>query len=131
LGKFYKEGRRRFKGVFVRFGEKTGYKGKRATTVLLKEVVCFDSENCVADHLWFTMGKQFERLELKKEDVVAFDARVTIYEKGFRGNGFKENGKKQSLGCIDYRLSYPTAFVKIAKSEKSSDYKTRGHELQR
>ncbi len=84
LGKFHEGGRRRFKGVFVRFGQKTGYKGKSETTVLLREVVDFESENCVADHLWFTLGKQFARLELKNGDSVAFNARVTRYRKGFR-----------------------------------------------
>jgi hypothetical protein len=116
LGKFHEAGRKRFKGVFSRFGEKTGYKGKRETTVLLKEVVDFDSERCVADHLWFTMGKQFERLELKKGDTLAFNARVTMYEKGFRGNKYgKESGNDADRKGVDYRLSYPTAFVKIAK----------------
>ena len=50
---------------------------------MLKDVVNFDSESCVADHLWFTMGKQFERLGLKKGDTLAFNARVTMYEKGY------------------------------------------------
>jgi hypothetical protein len=65
LGKFHQACRKRFKGVFNRFGKKTGYKGKRKTTVLSKDVVDFDSEHYAADHPWFNMGKQFERLELK------------------------------------------------------------------
>jgi hypothetical protein len=84
--------------------------------VLLKEVVDFESGRCLADHLWFTMGKQFERLELKKGDILAFNARVTLCEKGFRGKRCeKESGNDADRACVDYRLSYPTAFVKITK----------------
>ena len=62
------------------------------------------------------MGKPFKRLELKKGDILAFNARVTMYEKGLRGNKYgKEGGNDADRECVDYRLSYPTAFVKIAK----------------
>jgi hypothetical protein len=78
--------------------------------------VYFENDSLVADHLWFTMGKQFAALELKKGDTVAFNARVTMYEKGYRRNRNGEEIGEINGECVDYRLSYPTAFVKIAKA---------------
>jgi hypothetical protein len=47
---------------------------------------------------------------------VSFNARVTMYEKGYRGNRQGEEYRNDAdRECVDYRLSYPTAFVKIAK----------------
>jgi len=105
--------RRRFQGVFVRFGQKSGYKYP-LTTILLKDVVDVASGKLVTDHLWFTMGKQFEALELKEGDVVHFNARVTEYEKGYRGRQDEDDYDYKPVQ-IDYRLSFPTQFMKVSK----------------
>jgi len=105
--------RRRFQGIFVRFGQKAGYKYP-LTTILLKDVVDIASGKLVTDHLWFTMGKQFEALDLKEGDVVRFNARVIEYEKGYRGRQ-DEDAYDYKPVQIDYRLSNPTQFIKMPK----------------
>ena len=39
----------------------------------------------VTDHLWFDLTKGFESADLLPGDVVEFCARVSIYEKGYKG----------------------------------------------
>jgi hypothetical protein len=107
--------RRRFQGVFVRFGKKAGYRDV-LTTILLRDVVDLSSKKVVTDHLWFTMGKQFERLGLKEGDIVRFDARVTEYEKGYKGRRDDEDFDDFKPLERDYRLSFPTKFVKVVQS---------------
>lgn len=108
--------RRRFEGVFVRFGKKVAYKGEPLTTVLLKGVIDISSQKIVTDHLWFTMGKQFAELGLKEGDVVRFDARVSEYVKGYRGRRDEDDFGDFKPLERDYRLSFPTKFVKVAQS---------------
>ncbi len=55
----------------------------------------------VTDHLWLNVTKGFKALgTLYPGDVVAFDARVTSYLKGYEGEGEPQE--------LDYRLSRPT-----------------------
>ena len=110
--------RRRFQGIFVRFGTKSGYKGP-LTTILLKDVVDVASSKLVSDHLWFTMGKQFEGLDLKEGDVVRFNARVTEYEKGYKGRQDEDAYNYKPIQR-DYRLSFPTQFIKMPKPSSHS-----------
>ena len=77
--------RSRFEGIFVRFGTKRGYKGYPVKTILLKEVHSLANNDIKTDHLWFTCGKRLEQLNLQENDVVRFDARVSPYEKGYKG----------------------------------------------
>ena len=63
-----------FRGTFVRFGVKDGYKGPEKT-ILLKEI-CDKNGEPVTDHLWFNLTKGFAALELKDGNVVEFTARV-------------------------------------------------------
>jgi len=106
--------RRRFQGVFVRFGEKSGYK-EVLTTILLKDIINVASGKTVTDHLWFTMGKGFEKLGLKKDDIVRFDARVTTYYKGYKGRRHDNDFESFKPVELDYRLSFPTKFVRMAE----------------
>jgi hypothetical protein len=101
----YKGQRRRFEGTFERFGIKSGYKGPLRTLVLLKVVDVLTREE-VCDHLWFTVGKQLDRLDLKEGDIIRFDARVTRYLKGYV---HRDEDNRE----VDYRLSFPNKFVKM------------------
>jgi hypothetical protein len=101
----YKGKRRRFEGTFERFGTKAGYKGPERTLVLLNVIDVF-TRDTVTDHLWFTVGKQLDSLDLKEGDVIRFDARVTRYLKGYV---HRDEDNRE----IDYRLSFPTKFLKI------------------
>jgi hypothetical protein len=102
--------RTRFEGIFVRFGSKTAYKGYPIPTVLLKDIRSLADDNIRTEHLWFTCGKQLDKLNLKENDIVRFDARVTTYEKGYKGHRDIEEYKPIEL---DYRLSFPTKVVKV------------------
>ena len=96
--------RTRFAGVVDRLGTKRGWTGDALPTVLLKNIyMVSDSGNILTDHLWMNVGKQLENVEIG--DVVEFDARVTPYEKGYRGyDSYLDT-------TIDYRLERPTKVV--------------------
>lgn len=100
--------RKSFKGTFVRFGLKSGYKGP-LKTVLLKDIIDVNSDKIVTDHLWFNLTKGLERLQLQEGDIVGFDARVTTYLKGYRGRREDELHPVE----VDYRLSFPTKVEKV------------------
>jgi len=107
-----KGSRARFEGIFVRFGSKRGYKGYPEKTNLLKDVKSVSTEQVMSDHLWFTCGKRFDSLNLQENDIVRFDARVTPYEKGYKGYRDDEYGEFKPIET-DYRLSFPTNVVKV------------------
>lgn len=113
LAKFFGK-RRRFQGVFVRFGQKSGYKGV-LTTILLKDIVDVVSQKAVADHCWFTMGKRFEKLELKEGNIIRFYARVIDYVKGYQGRRGEDDYDYKPVER-DFRLSFPTKLVKVSPS---------------
>ncbi len=89
-----------FSGTFERYGSKNGWFGQR--TVLLKDIKN-NKGKVITGHLWFNLTKGFQKLHLKKGDIIRFDARVKAYVKGYD----KINRK------IDYKLSYPTKLKKI------------------
>ena len=88
-----------FTGVFVRFGEKNGYRGP-VTTVLLQNIHDATGKK-VTDHLWFNLTKGFAALNLKGGEKIEFRARVKDYLKGYQGD-------ETALMEIDYKLSHPT-----------------------
>ena len=98
--------------TFDRFGFKNGYKGP-LKTILLVNVK--KDEKLITDHLWFTCGKTFDQLELKPGDIISFDARVTEYEKGYKGHRAMKLGEYWSE--IDYRLERPTKAKVIIRND--------------
>ena len=84
-----------------RFGEKPAFRGPPIKTILLRRVVYGEQE--VTDHLWMTAGKWSEGLQ--PGHIVAFNARVTIYAKGYKGR--REDVWDAPIER-DYRLSRPT-----------------------
>lgn len=73
------EKRMRFRGEFVRFGEKSGWR-QPEKTILMKNVRFAHDDELAADHLWFNLTKGFAKLNLLEGDIVEFDARVKQYE---------------------------------------------------
>ena len=71
-----------------------------------KPVINPTTQQEVCDHLWFTVGKQLDKLNLKEKEVIRFDARVTRYVKGYV---HRDEDNRE----IDYRLSFPNKFVKV------------------
>jgi hypothetical protein len=53
------EQRKRFCGVFVRYGNKGGWKGCSLTTVLLRDIVDIETGTRMTDHLWFIHTEGF------------------------------------------------------------------------
>ena len=111
LQKIGTQERHTFTGTFVRYGFKSGYKGM-IETPLLKDIKDIEG-NPITDHLWFTKTKGFSQYELNEGDVLQFDARVSIYQKGYKGYDFMKQ-----LECPiqdDYKLSYPTKIKLVEK----------------
>lgn len=98
-----------FTATFIRFGFRDGYKGP-VKTILLQDVLLDDK--IVTDHLWFDLTKGFESADLLPGDVVEFCARVSIYEKGYKG--YRNDVFDRPIEK-DYRLSRPTKIKKIGK----------------
>jgi len=97
-----------FRGVFSKYGLKTGYKGPSTETLLLVSIRDANS-NLICDHLWFNLTKGFEKLgALKKGEIVQFEARVKKYRKGYIN---KRAGIDQST--FDYKLSNPTKIERV------------------
>ena len=107
----YEGQRRRFEGTFERFGVKSGYKGRPERTLVLLKVIDTLSKEVVCDHLWFTVGKRLDMLDLKGRDIIQFDARVTSYLKGYVHRD--EDGFEEGCQTVDFRLSFPTNYIKV------------------
>jgi len=102
--------RTRFKGTFIKYGEKSSYKGKPKRTLLLQHIKD-NSGTTLTSHVWLICGKQFDELgELTEGDIIDFHARVTPYAKGYVNNRDGYDNRR-----IDYRLSNPTRVKVIRK----------------
>jgi hypothetical protein len=112
----YNEERARFRGVFVRYGKKTAYRGPDLITILLKDITGVNSGQVMCDHLWFNHTKGFAALgPLQEGDVLEFDARVKQYVKGYfgrRDDVFKPAER-------DYKLSHPTKIARANLGDRS------------
>jgi hypothetical protein len=102
-------GRRgRFHATFKKFGAQRHGEFPPTPTALFLDVRDEDGE-VVADHLWFTVGDQLGRLELKPGDEVFFFARVTKYRK----RNPDAIDQDDPLWVEDYRLSHPSKISKL------------------
>ena len=95
--------RKKFTARFTRFGKKVNSKGYSEMTVLLTDVTDAETQERVADHLWFSYTQGFEKAGIKEGDTVEFDARVKEYSNGYVNRALDINRKK-----TDYKLSNPT-----------------------
>jgi hypothetical protein len=111
LLKAHEHDRRRFSAVFERYGKKTNFHGYSEETLLLRKVIDIETNEIVADHLWFNDGKAFQQARLSPGVKIQFDARVKQYKKGYVNRAAGINQQK-----FDYKLSHPTK-VSIVSSE--------------
>lgn len=95
--------RKKFRAVVGRLGKKANYLGYSDDTVLLKNIVDLEVNSVVADHLWFTFSKAFDKANVKEGSVIEFDARIKEYSKGYVNKRYKVDHRK-----ADFKLSYPT-----------------------
>lgn len=98
--------RKKFSATFERIGKKVNYKGYTEETILLKSIVDFETKKVVADHVWFSYTKGFEKLSLTPGVMVEFEARVKEYKKGYVNKALGLNKR-----AVDYKLSHPTKIV--------------------
>lgn len=89
----------------MRKGKKSAFRGPDLVTVLLQNIVCVSNGETVTDHLWFNETKGFQSLgDIKEGCLIEFLARVTPYEKGYKG-------RREDVYVpieLDYKLSRPT-----------------------
>ena len=98
--------RKKFSATFEQVGKKVNYKGYSEETILLKNIVDFETKKIVADHVWFSYTKGFEKLSLTPGMVLEFEARVKEYKKGYVNKALNLRSRS-----IDYKLSHPTKIV--------------------
>jgi hypothetical protein len=109
--------RKRFQGVFDRYGCKKAYKGFPGITVLLRNIKTMNDET-LTDHLWFNRTKGFEALgTLYPGDVIVFNARVRSYVKGYVGRGEDDRS-------IDYKMSHPSKLSFLHQVERTEGFYT-------
>jgi len=104
--------RKKFRAVFSRLGKKTNFKGYSEETILLKNIMDTDTNKIVADHLWFSYTKGFEKVHLVEGVTLEFEARVKEYKKGFVNARYKINNT-----TLDYKLSNPTKIKLIVSPQ--------------
>ena len=100
--------RKKFTAKFGRIGKKVNYKGYTEETILLQNIVDTETNDMVADHLWFSYTQGFIKASLKEGDILEFEARVKEYRKGYVNRNYKINNSTK-----DFKLSNPTKIVKI------------------
>ena len=95
--------RKRFRAIFIRVGKKRNYRGYSEDTILLQHVREADTLHTVADHVWFSYTKAFEKIKLAEGCVIEFDARVKAYTKGYVNKRLNVASR-----TTDFKLSHPT-----------------------
>jgi hypothetical protein len=70
-----------------RFGTKSNYHGFPQQTICFLNVKDADNK-ILTDHVWFTVGKTIEKLNLQENQIVSFYARVSSYVKGYYKDEF-------------------------------------------
>lgn len=95
--------RKKFRATFSRLGKKVNFKGYSEETILLVNILDFETNSVVADHVWFSYTKGFEKIKLDEGVIVEFEARIKEYAKGYVNKKIGINNRK-----IDFKLSNPT-----------------------
>lgn len=95
--------RKKFQGVFARFGKKTNFHGYAEDTILLQNILDVETNKIVADHVWFTRTKNFQKLSLAPGVHIEFEARIKKYTKGYVNSRYKIDRREN-----DYKLSHPS-----------------------
>lgn len=114
--------RARFRATVVRFGSKKAFKGPDKITLLVNDVYLTKTNQKVTDHLWFVVGKSFDKLDLKPDDMIEFDARVRTYKKGYRGRRDDDDYyDDRPAPSIDYCLGFPTKIRRVTPAPANLD----------
>jgi hypothetical protein len=107
--------RHRFRGEFVRYGQRDGWWSGNNVTVLLRNICLAPEGEEVAEHLWFNWTGGFQRLgNLEAGDLIEFDARASRVVKGYRGGDFLLQAENSPRTV--WKLSHPSRVVKIGQA---------------
>ena len=107
--------RKKFRAIFSRFGKKMNYHGYSDQTILLLEVTDAETLKVVTDHVWFSYTKGFEKAGLSPGVTVEFEARVTVYRKGYVNRRYKIDESR-----VDFKLSNPTR-ISVKETKRDPD----------
>ena len=107
--------RKKFRATFERVGKnpdsyRENYKGYTEETILLKNIVDVETRKVVADHIWFSYTKGFEKLSLSPGVVLEFEARVKEYKKGYVNKALNLHKR-----LTDYKLSHPARIAVVSE----------------
>src|SRR5690349_1129334 len=105
-----RDNRKKFSAVFSRIGKKVNFKDYSEETILLKNIVDSETNNVVADHVWFSYTQGFVKAVLTPGDRIEFEARVKEYRKGYVNRSYKINNSTN-----DFKLSNPTKIKRASK----------------
>ncbi|OIN34151.1 hypothetical protein AO411_2028045 [Salmonella enterica subsp. enterica serovar Sarajane] len=97
-----------FTAKISKFGMKSSFKGMPVKTILLVDIKIKGTDKILTDHVWFTAGKSWDDIHIG--DQIEFDARITQYEKGYKG--YRTDIYDRPVQT-DYRLERPTKILKI------------------
>ena len=86
--------------------------GRTFQTVLVTEVRDTESNELLADHLWFRKGKELSKASLG--DHIRFSARPIPYRKGY--HGLSQLLKRQDPPYVDYKLTPPQELSVVARN---------------
>jgi hypothetical protein len=95
--------RKKYYATFERLGKKINYNGYSEDTILLTKIIDAETNQVMADHLWFSFTKGFEKIKLTDGIEIEFEARVKEYKKGYVNARYKINNRS-----TDFKLSNPT-----------------------
>jgi hypothetical protein len=105
--------RHRFRGEFVRYGERDGWWSGNNVTVLLRNIRLVPGGEEIADHLWFNWTAGFQRLgNLEAGDLIEFDARAIKTATGYRGDDMLLRAENPPRTI--WKRSHPSRIVKLS-----------------
>ena len=100
--------RKKFSAIFDRIGKKINIRGYSEETILLRNLIDIETNKIITDHMWFAFTKGFQKLTLTSGDILAFEARIKGYSKGYVNKKFNINTR-----TTDYKLSHPTKITRM------------------
>lgn len=95
--------RKKFYAFFERLGKKVNYLGHSEETILLTKITDAENNRILADHVWFTYTKTFQKVELTEGCEIEFNARIKKYKKGYVNRQYNITNRQ-----TDFKLSNPT-----------------------
>lgn len=115
------ETRKRYRATVGRMGiKRNSFKGFPERTILFNNLIEITTSEEVTDHLWFTVGKQLKKLNLKAGDEISFNARVGIYKKGYKHKEKDYKLNRMTKIVVDKRIERELAEGELTSASEPS-----------